>query len=254
MPGRILPILALLALFPAALPAEELLVFAAASLTEALEEVGASWKSSTGEATSFSFAGSSTLAHQIEAGAPADLFVSADEAKIDDLVAKGLLDPGTRRELLSNRLVVVVAAERGAAVSTLADLVRPDVESIALAEPATVPAGIYARAALERAGLWEQVQTRVIPTENVRAALAAVEAGNATAAIVYATDARIARRVRVAFEIAAELTPKIVYVAAVPRAAPHAAAARRLLDFLASGVAAEIFARHGFLPLADGAP
>ncbi len=239
----------LVALFSAgAAQAAEVLVFAAASLTEALGEIGKGYEKASGDKVVLNFGASSILGRQIEEGAPADLFFSADEAKVDRLVQRDLVAPGTRRELLSNRLVVVVAAERGVAVTSANDLATPMVRVLALAEPQTVPAGIYAKEYLRRAGIWRRVIDKVVPTENVRAALAAVEAGNADAAIVYRTDVGIAKNVRVAYEVPLELTPRIVYVAAVVKGAPHEAAARKFLDHLGAEAARAVFDRHGFLP------
>ncbi len=232
----------------AAARAEEVLVFAAASLTEALGEIARDYEKASGDEVVLDFGASSILGRQIEEGAPADLFFSADEAKVDRLVQRDLVAAGTRRELLSNRLVVVVAADRGAAVTSANDLATSKVRVLALAEPQTVPAGIYAREYLRRAGLWRRVIDKVVPTENVRAALAAVEAGNADAAIVYQTDVGIARNVRVAVEVPLALQPRIVYVAAVVKGAPHEAAARRFLDHLGAAAARAVFDRYGFLP------
>jgi molybdate transport system substrate-binding protein len=236
------------ALFAGAARAEEVLVFAAASLAEALGEIAKASEAATGDRVVLNLGASSVLGRQIEEGAPADLFFSADEAKVDRLELRGLVADGTRRDLLSNRLVVVVAAERGAAVASAADLATSKVRVLALAEPQTVPAGIYAKEYLRRAGLWRRVIDKVVPTENVRAALAAVEAGNADAAIVYQTDVGIARNVRVAYEVPRELTPRIVYVAAVVKGAAHEAAARRFLDHLGGEAARTAFDRYGFLP------
>ena len=224
-----------------------LTVFAAASLTDALSEIGEGYERETGTKVAFNFGASSALARQIEDGAPADLFVSADEAKVDGLLTKKLVDPGTRRELLSNRLVIVVAAENGTKVSAPADLATPAVRVLALAEPQIVPAGIYAKAYLGKVGLWPKVIDKVVPTENVRAALAAVESGNADAAIVYATDAGISKRVRVAVAIPEADTPRIVYVAAVPVGAKNAAGGRSFLERLSSESASGVFRRHGFV-------
>src|SRR6185503_1655554 len=235
-------------LFAGAARAEDVLVFAAASLTEALGDIAKAYEASTGDQVTLNLGASSILGRQIEEGAPADLFFSADEAKVDRLVQRGLVADGTRRELLSNRLVVVVARERGAAVSAAADLATSKVRVLALAEPQTVPAGIYAKEYLHRAGLWRRVIDKVVPTENVRAALAAVEAGNGDAAIVYKTDVGIAKNVRVAYEVPLELTPRIVYVAAVVKGAAHEAAARRFLDYLGGDAARAVFDRYGFLP------
>jgi molybdate transport system substrate-binding protein len=233
---------------PSGAAEKELTVFAAVSLAEALTEVGTSFAADTGIEVAFHFGASSTLARQIDEGAPADLFVSADEAKVDALAEKGVVDPATRRVLLSNRLVIVIAAKSGAAVTAAADLASPSVRILALAEPQSVPAGIYAKAYLQNVGLWERVVDKVVPTENVRAALYAVESGNADAAIVYATDAAISKQVRVAVEVPDEETPAILYVAAVPTGARDGALARRLLDFLGGERALELFRRAGFRP------
>jgi molybdate transport system substrate-binding protein len=233
---------------PAPAAGGELVVFAAASLTETLTELGAAFTAESGAKVAFHFGASSTLARQIEEGAPADLFVSADEAKAESLAKQRLVDPATRRVLLSNRLVIVVAAEDGAAVAAATDLATPKVRRLALAEPRSVPAGIYAKAYLETAGLWSKVVDKVVPTDNVRAALAAVASGNADAAIVYATDAAISTRVRVAVEVPDEETPAILYVAAVTTGALDRSGARRLLDFLSGERALAIFRRAGFRP------
>src|SRR5690606_20289366 len=143
----------------------------------------------------------------------------------------------------------VVPTENDVGVTTPADLAKATVRRLALAEPGTVPAGIYAREYLERAELWEAVKGKVVSTANVRATLAAVEAGNADAGIVYKTDALISRRVRVVHEVPRAEGPAIVYPAAILRDAREPAAARRLLAFLAEKEAREVFARFGFLLL-----
>ncbi|HEX5757749.1 MAG TPA: molybdate ABC transporter substrate-binding protein [Thermoanaerobaculia bacterium] len=239
--------LALLAAAPAA--AGELHVFAAASLSEALEELAATWRRQTGTEVLLNLGASSTLARQIEEGAPADLFLSADEAKMGALARAGLILPGTRRSVLSNTLVVVVPAAGALAIASPRDLAAPRVRAIALAEPRTVPAGIYAKRYLETAGLWDAVAARVVPTENVRAALAAVAAGNADAGIVYKTDAVNSRAVRVAYEVPADAGPRISYPFAVVRGTRQTRAARSFLAFLDSPAGRAVFARRGFLLL-----
>ena len=194
-------------------------------------------------------AASSTLARQIEAGAPADLFFSADAAQVDGLEARGMLLPGSRRTLLSNTLALVVRLDSPLSLASPADLARPEVRRIALAEPRSVPAGIYAREYLQERGLWPQVAAKVVPTENVRAALAVLESGNVDAAIVYRTDADISRQVRVAYEVPAEAFGCIAYVVAVPRQARDARASLRLAAWLDSAAARAAFARRGFLVL-----
>src|SRR5437016_7861090 len=165
--------LAFVACAAATLHAVTINVFAAASLTESLKEIAAGYEKQTRDKVRFNFGASSFLARQIEEGAPADIFFSADEAKMDGLEKKGLVMKETRRSRLSNSLVIVVAAEQGAAVSIPRDLATDNVKRLALAEPKTVPAGIYAREYLQKQNLWPAVAAKVVPTENVRAALAA---------------------------------------------------------------------------------
>jgi molybdate transport system substrate-binding protein len=183
--------------------AGEVTVFAAASLADSLKEIAAAYEKQSGDKIAFNFGASSMLARQIEEGAPADMFFSADEAKMDGLEKKGLILKETRKSRLSNSLVIVVAAEGGAAIESPKDLATDKVKRLALAEPKTVPAGIYAKEYLQKQNLWSAVERKVIPTENVRAALAAVEAGNVEAGIVYKTDAAISKKVKIVYAVPA---------------------------------------------------
>ena len=248
---RLLCLLALgwVSVRPAA--AEEIQLFAAASLTDALQEIAAAYEAKSGDKVLLNLASSSTLARQIQEGAPADLFFSADEAKMDALQKEGLVLQGTRRSLLSNTLVVVVPADSKLEIGSARDLATPRVRTLALAEPRSVPAGIYAREYLLSAKLWSQVVDKVIPTENVRAALAAVEAGNAEAGIVYKTDAQISKKVKIAFEVPAAEGPKISYPLAIMAESRQQAAARKLLAYLESPAALEVFRRYGFLTVSS---
>ncbi len=238
-------------LFPAYGRAAELNVFAAASLTDALKEISAEYEKEGGERLVLNLGASSTLARQIEEGAPADLFLSADEAKMNSLEKKKLLVPGTRKSVLSNTLVIVVADDSTLKIAGAKDLAGSSVRILALAEPQTVPAGIYAKQYLRQQGVWSKVIDRVVPTENVRAALAAVEAGNADAGIVYKTDAQIAKRVRVAYEVPRAEGPVISYPFAVLARSERREAARKLLAYLESPKAISIFRKYGFLILGD---
>lgn len=245
---RRLSALLLTALFAISLRAADLNVFAAASLSDALKEIARAYEPASGDKLHFNLAASSALALQIKNGAPADVFFSADEAKMDGLAKSGLIVADTRRSLLSNTLVIVVNADGGAALSTPADLAKPSIGRIALAEPATVPAGIYAKEYLQKAGLWKKIIDKVVPTENVRACLAAVESGNADAGIVYKTDALISKKVKVAYEITVAEGPAISYPLAVVKETKNSEAARKFVVYLASPEARAVFTKYGFLP------
>ena len=222
-------------------------VFAAASLTESLREIGAAYEKQSGDKVVFNLGASSLLARQIEEGAPADIFFSADEAKMDGLSTNGLILKETRKSRLSNALVIVVASEKGAPVANPADVATDKVKRLALAEPRTVPAGIYAKEFLQKQNLWTAVEAKVIPTENVRAALAAVEGGNVEAGIVYKTDAAISKGVRVVYEVPSRDSPAISYSMAVLREAKEPAAAKRFLQHLDSIEAGHRFEKYGFI-------
>lgn len=221
------------------LHASEVRVFAAASLSEAIGEIGRRYEAQTGERVIVNFGSSGMLARQIAAGAPADVFLSADERRVDRI------DPATRVTLLSNTLVVVVNARDGRSIKSLAGLTT--LRSLALGDPDSVPAGAYARSLLEKAGLWGRLAPKVIPTANVRAALAAVASGNADAAIVYRTDALVSGEVTIALEIPGAAGPRILYPFGVVRDAENRAGAIRFMNFLQSETALQIFARYGFL-------
>lgn len=165
---------------------------------------------------------------------------------MDRLERAGRLAPGTRRDLLSNRLVVIVPADSTLAFAGSQDLAEARFERLALAQPDAVPARAYARGWLEGLGLWSRVRDKIVALDNVRSARAAVESGNVDAGIVYATDAAASRRVRVVFEVPEGEAPPIVYPGAVLANSEHPAAARALLDYLSGDAAAAIFARWGF--------
>jgi molybdate transport system substrate-binding protein len=233
-------------LFAVSLSAAEITVHAAASLTDALKEIGAAYEKESGDTIRFNFGASSTLARQIEEGAPGDLFLSADEAKMDALEKKALLVPGARRSLLSNLLVIIVPADAQLIPKSAADLTKVEYKKIALAEQATVPAGIYAQEYLQRLKIWDALKEKVVPTENVRACLAAVEAGNVEAGFVYKTDALISKKVKVALEISKDEGPKISYPLAVLKSSKDAERAKKFADYLGGAAARETFRKFGF--------
>lgn len=223
-------------------------VLAAASLQDALAEVADVWEEAGHPKPVLSFAGSAALARQVESGAPADIFISADEEWMDTLAEGGFVK-GERAGLLSNRLVLIAPHDSTLAVD-LDDpsallLALPPGARVAMGEPETVPAGKYGKAALESMGLWPGLKGRIAPAENVRAALVLVEAGEAPLGVVYETDALVSDRVRVVAVIPPESHPKILYPAALLAAAPSPEA-RAFYDFLRGDEAREIFARYGF--------
>jgi molybdate transport system substrate-binding protein len=222
-------------------------VFAAASLTDCLTEMGRDYQAATGEQVEFNFAASSTLARQIEDGAPADIFFSADEAKMDALAGKGLIATNTRVKRLSNSLVIVVPVNSDLKIGSASDLNRPEVQRLALADPKAVPAGVYARAWLQKLGFWAGLEPKVVPCLNVRAALAAVESGDAEAGIVFKTDAAISKKVKVAFAAPLSETPPISYPMAMVAACKEPALAKQFLAWLKSKAADGVFEKFGFI-------
>ena len=241
-------LLAVTILTAPALAAAPVTVFAAASLTDSLKQIAANYEKTSNDKIVFNFAASGTLARQIEAGAPADVFFSADEAKADALDKKGLLVPGTRKSLLGNTLVIVIALD-AAAIRSPADLTNAAIQHIALGDVKSVPAGTYAKAYLEALSLWPAVERKVVPCENVRAVLAAVESGNVDAGIIYKTDAAISNKVKVAFEILAADGPTISYPLALVKDSPQPVAARKFIAYLHAGGAKAVFEKFGFIVL-----
>ncbi len=225
-------------------------VFAAASLTDSLKQIGSDYEKVSGDKIVFNFAASGTLARQIEAGAPADIFFSADEAKADALEKKGLLVSGTRKNLLGNALVIVTTPD-AAAVHSPADLTNTAIQHVALGDAKIVPCGTYAKAYLEKLQLWSVVEDKVVPCESVRTVLAAVESGNVDAGIVYKTDAATSKKVKVAFEVPLADGPKISYPLALIKDAPQPAAAKKFIARLDSAAATTVFKQFGFIVLAS---
>jgi molybdate transport system substrate-binding protein len=235
--------------------AEELLVAAAVSLREPLEAIAQRFeKGHPGVHVQLAFGASSALVAQAKAGAPFDLFLSADEQSLDALAEAGLLRAGTRRTLVSNRLVVIASPSLSIPIASASDLARLEVRRIAVAEQ-TVPVGHYARQWLAGRQLLERLEPRLVPLEHARATLAAVDAGNAEAGIVYATDARVARAARVAFTPPDREQPRIRYGMAQVTSGRAPGMADEFQTALGSPEARRELAAAGFLPpLADEAP
>jgi molybdate transport system substrate-binding protein len=237
-----------LSAIPVTAATANLTVFAAASLKEALDEQAWQFEARTGDRVVVSYAASNALARQIEAGAPADLFISADLDWMDFLDQRKLLAPGTRVTLLGNTLVLIAPATSNVTLKIGAGFGLASALGggrLAMANPDSVPAGRYGRSALEALGVWSSVETRIARTENVRAALALVARGEAPLGIVYRTDALAEKGVRVVDTFPASTHPPILYPAAVV-ATGQAPAARSLLDYLHSPAVASIWEKYGF--------
>lgn len=227
-----------------------LVVFAAASLTDALQEIDAAYSAARGITVKESFAASSVLAKQIEAGAPAQVFFCADTEWMDYLAERQLLAPGSRRDLLGNALVLIAPADSSISLKIapgFALLTALHGGHLAMADPDAVPAGLYGRAALTKLGVWTQVSPHVVRAENVRAALAFVARGEAPLGVVYRTDARADKRVRVVDVFPADSHPPIRYPLALTRRA--GVAAKDYERFLLGEKARQIFIARGFLVL-----
>ncbi len=234
--------------------AQDVVVFAAASLTNALDEAARLFEQQGGAHAKISFAASSTLAKQIGNDAPADIFISADLDWMNYLEQRHLIQPATRRDLLGNRLVLIAPADSDVHVEIkpgfdLAALLNGG--HLAMADTDSVPAGKYGKAALEKLGVWNSVRSAVAPAENVRAALLFVSRREAPLGIVYATDAAADARVKIVGLFPEDTHPPIVYPAALTADSKNPNAAR-LLDFLSSPTAKPIFEKAGFTALAQG--
>jgi molybdate transport system substrate-binding protein len=222
-------------------PRPAITVSAAISLAQALEEIGRAYEAAGGGTVRFNFAGSNVLARQIVNGAPVDLFISADEAQMRVVEDAGGIVRGSRAALVGNRLAVAVAA--GApAIEDASGLRRPEFRRIALGDPAAVPAGVYAKAYLEAAGVWAHITGRIVPL--------AVDSGSADAAIVYESDLSSLRRARIAFLVSGPNAPRIEYPAAIVSGSRNRAAAEQFLKFLRSEEAGAVFRRYRFQPRA----
>lgn len=227
-----------------------LIIFAAASLKGALDEVVPLLEREAGRRVRVSYAASSALARQIEAGAPATVFISADREWMDYLAERHLIQPASRVNLLGNRLVLVAPADAPVRLTIAPGFplaAALGTGRLAVADPASVPAGRYARVALTSLGVWREIASRLAPAENVRAALLFVSRGEAPLGIVYETDARAEPKVTIVDVFPPTSHPPIVYPAALLGHATGAEA-KRLLEALTSPAARAVFERHGFLP------
>ena len=228
----------------------ELSVFAAISLTDALTEIGTAFTTESGVKIYYNFAASTTLQRQLEKGAPADVFISASPRQVIALEAGGLLEAESRRNLLTNRLVLVSDQSAGISVETPANLAVPEISRIAIGHPSIVPAGAYAKEALTHFGLWETIHPKLIFGADVRATLAYVTSGNVDIAIVYKTDTTLSHHIKVLYQLPPEAYTPIIYPAVVMKNSPQKQLASQFITYLQAAARSEIFEKHGFTVLA----
>ncbi len=225
---------------------EELVIFGAMSLTDALTEVSQRFGAVRNVKVYCNFAGSSTLQRQIEKGAPADVFISASPKQIGALQREGLLYEDSRRAILSNRLVLVAPVNSSLSMTDAGMLAQDEIRRIAIGEPNSVPAGIYGREALTHLGVWTTVQPKLIPSADVRSTLAYVESSEVDVGVVYQTDAGLSKKVRIIYQFPDSSHSPIVYPAAVLRNTGHKVLAQAFLDYLQTAEVAAIFEKYGF--------
>jgi molybdate transport system substrate-binding protein len=228
--------------------AAKLTVSAAISLKDALDEIAKLYEEKNpGVSIAFNYGGSGTLQHQIEQGAPVDIFFSASEKQMDDLQKENLILLDTRHDILRNSLVLVTPSTNDS-VKDFADLAKPGVKTIALGEAATVPAGMYAQQTLQHLNLFDAIKSKVVYAKDVRQVLTYVETGNADAGLVYRTDAMITNKVRIAATAPEDSHELIVYPVAVLKATKQAEVAREFVAFIGGPVARPVFMKYGFAP------
>ncbi len=233
----------------AAAASEEITVSAAVSLKDALDEICNLYQRQKLDAVlRFNLGGSGTLMRQIEQGAPVDVFISASPDEMEALAMKGMLLEETRRDLLKNRIVLIVPAGTSG-VAKFQDLEKPEVKRIAIGEPQTVPAGTYAQQVLTHLGMYDRLKPKLILGKDVRQVLTYVASGNVDAGIVYATDAKVSDKVKVVARAAEDWHSPVIYPVAVLKDSKHAGAAKNFEAFLSGPAARAAFEKYGFIPV-----
>ncbi|AHJ27556.1 molybdate ABC transporter substrate-binding protein [Nodularia spumigena CS-584] len=228
-------------------PNINLLISAAASMKDALEEIQPLYQQSKPNVNiRYNFGASGALQQQIEQGAPADIFISAARSQVDALEQKGLLVAGTRTNLANNRLVLIVPNNTNS-INSFFNLADAKIKRIALGEPRSVPAGQYADQVLKKLGIFEKIKSKLVLANNVRQVLAAVESGNADAGLVYATDAKISNKVKVVVAADEKYHSAIIYPMAVIKRSKNIPAAKEFLEFLSSNQAKTVLKKYGFI-------
>ena len=227
---------------------DELLVFAATSLTDAMAEAAAEFEATHGTKVEVSYGPSRALAQQIARGANPDVYVAAGQPPMDFLQEGGHIADGGAVRLLSNKIVLITGRD-APSIGGISELADADLKRVAMPDPEIAPAGNYARTALQNLGLWERMLPRIVFANDVRATLSYVQTGNADAGFLYQTDAANAEDITVLDIVPTDSYPDVVYPAAVVRSTDNVQGAEAMLEFLQSDAGREIFRRHGFTPL-----
>lgn len=229
------------------LPAVELTVSAAASLTDAFQEIQELYaKEAPHVKLNFNFAASGALQQQIEQGAPVDVFLSASPKNLDPLVESGLIAEHQHQSLLGNELTVVTAADEETSIQDVKDLLNDQFVKVAIGIPESVPAGKYAQEALTNAGVWDDLQAKMVQAKDVRQVLQYVETGNAEAGFVYKTDALSSDKVKIAYTVDQSTYTPVIYPIGIIKETSHAEEAKALYDYLQTKEALEVFEKYGF--------
>lgn len=232
---------------PAAPQQVELTVSAAVSLKDALTEIQANYrKKSPNVKLVFNLGASGSLQKQIEQGAPADIFISAAPKQMDELEAKNMVHKATRKNLVENKLVLIVPEKSTLGLAKFEDLTKSGVERLGVGEPAVVPAGQYAQQVLQKMGLWDRLKDKIVYAKDVRTVLAYVETGNVEAGIVYKTDAAVSTKVKIAATAPEGTHKPVIYPAAVLTASKQQKAAEEFLAYLAGPEGKAVFEKYGF--------
>ncbi|MNS69480.1 Molybdate-binding periplasmic protein precursor [compost metagenome] len=216
-------------------------------MTDALKDIQKAYETKNPNIKlSFNFGASGALQHQIEQGAPADLFLSASAKNMKALVDKQLIDTNQQKKLLGNELVAVVSTDGKAEIANVTDLSKDDVKNVAIGIPESVPAGSYAKEALTGLKLWDSLQSKMVQGKDVRQVLQYVETGNADVGFVYKTDALTSQKVKVAFTVDPKTYKSIVYPIGIVKATKHSKEAESFYTYLQSKEALDVFVKYGF--------
>ncbi|MBI2953365.1 MAG: molybdate ABC transporter substrate-binding protein [Chloroflexi bacterium] len=233
----------------------QILVSAAISLKDAFDEIEREFEKDNPDVTvTFNYGASGSLQLQIEQGAPVDVFASAGQAEMDALERKGLLVPGSRDIFAANSAVLIVPRDSSLPIGSFSDLARPEIKRIAIGNPSSVPAGAYARQILQHAGVWDQIQTRLVFSQNVRQVLTYVEQGNVEAGIVYSTDAATSSKVEVVAVATEKSSQPVLYPIAVVAGSRQLREAKAFVEMVSGAKGEAILIKHGFPPLPVATP